>query len=299
MRLYQINKGQLSEIKEGNFKVERDLQKLVENNIETLMGLKLVKSEFPIKGRRFDTLAYSPKTKSFVIIEYKRDKNNNMFDQGRTYLNLLKENQAAAVLELNNCFRKHLSVRNIDWEQSKIIFISSAFTSFQLGSLEYDDPTIEVLEVKKYGKDIMSFKSIRKVRNSINDLMQTSSKIKKSNKKTKKYTEDDRLSKASEEIKKIYFQFRNAILKLDSKIEIQPTGVYVGFKKDGTNISDIEILSKSLKIYANAKWGKLEDPKKLFNNVSNIGHLGNGDYRTNVSSNKDLEYIMSVIKQLL
>lgn len=295
MRLYQINKGQLSEIKEGCFKVERDLQKLVENNIETLMGLKLVKSEFPIKNRRVDTLAYSPKTKSFVIIEYKRDKNNNMFDQGRTYLNLLKDNQAAAVLELNNCFKKHLSVRNIDWEQSKVIFISSAFTSFQLGSLEYDDPTIEVLEVKKYGKDIMSLKSIRKVRNSINDSVRS----KKLSKKTKRYTEEDLLFKTSDEIKKLYAQFRNAIINLDKQIEVSPTQQYVGFKKDSSNICDIEIYSKRLKLYINSKWGTLQDSKKMFENVAKKGHNGNGDYRVCVDSTKDLEYIMSVIKQLL
>lgn len=50
MRLYQINKGKLAKIKEEPFKLERDLQRLVENNLETLIGLQLIKSEFPIEN---------------------------------------------------------------------------------------------------------------------------------------------------------------------------------------------------------------------------------------------------------
>lgn len=33
--------------------------------------------------------------------------------------------------------------------------------------------------------------------------------------------------------------------------------------------------------------------------VSNVGHWGTGDYEVNVNSDKDLEYIMSLVKQVL
>ena len=298
MRLYQINKSKLAQVKEESFKLERDLQRLVENNLETLMGLKLVASEFSIRGRRFDTLAYSPKTKSFVIIEYKRDRHSGVFDQGVAYLNLLKEYQAAAVLALNNRFRKNFDVKNIAWDQSKIIFISSAFTPFQLGTINHD-PNIEMLEVKKYGKNLISLKVLQQAEDSISHLMQTASISKKANKETKNYTEKALLSKCSDDVKNLYAQFRHAITNLDKKIEVMATQQYVAFKKDSSNICDIEIYSKWLKIYLNAKWGQLDDSKKLFTNVAKVGHNGNGDYRVVVSDNQNLEYIMSILKQLL
>ena len=34
----------------------------------------MVKSEFSIKGKRIDTLAYDSQSNAFTIIEYKRDK---------------------------------------------------------------------------------------------------------------------------------------------------------------------------------------------------------------------------------
>lgn len=300
MRLYQINKGKLSKIKEEPFKLERDLQKLVEDNLETLLGLQVVKSEFPIEDCRFDTLAYSPEDKSFIIIEYKRDSNNNITDQGMTYLNLILAHKEAAVLEMNNLFRKNLSIRDIKWEYTKVIFITSSFTKFQKGSLNPGLP-IELLEVKKHGTNLISITPIQKKGDSIgmNSIIKKSSVFEKVATEIKTYTEDDLLKKASEETKELYSQFKTAILNLDEQIEVQAKKNYIAFKKNSSNICDIEIWKKQLKIYANAKWGKLEDPKNIFTNVSNLGCWGNGDYRTNVSSNKDLEYIMSVIKQLL
>lgn len=298
MRLYQINKGKLSKIKEEPFKLEKDSQKLVEDNLETLLELQLVKPEFAIQDRRFDTLAYNPEDKSFVIIEYKLNKNSSVIDQGYTYLNIILEHKEAAVLELNNQFKKNLSVKDIEWQTTKVIFISSSFTEFQRGALNEGLP-IELLQIKRYGNNLISLTPIIKAKSSINNLVKKSSTFEKVDREIKNYTEMDHLAQASEEIKELYAEFKSAILNLDSQIEIEAKKLYVAFKKEGANICDIEIHSKNLKIYANAKWGDLEDSKGLFNNVSNVGHWGNGDYRVVVNSNKDLEYIMSVIKQVL
>ena len=298
MRLYQINKGKLSKIKEEPFKLEKDSQKLVEDNLETLLELQLVKPEFAIQDRRFDTLAYNPEDKSFVIIEYKLNKNSSVIDQGYTYLNIILEHKEAAVLELNNQFKKNLSVKDIEWQTTKVIFISSSFTEFQRGALNEGLP-IELLQIKRYGNNLISLTPIIKAKSSINNLVKKSSTFEKVDREIKNYTEMDHLAQASEEIKELYAEFKSAILNLDSRIETEAKKLYVAFKKEGSNICDIEIHSKNLKIYANAKWGDLEDSKGLFNNVSNVGHWGNGDYRVVVNSDKDLEYIMSVIKQLL
>lgn len=298
MRLYQINKGKLAKIKEEPFKLERDLQKLVEENLDTLLGLQVVKSEFAIQDRRFDTLTYDPEDKSFVIIEYKRDKNSSVVDQGYTYLNLLLDHKEAAVLEMNNCFKKNLTVNDIEWEQTKIIFISSSFTDFQQGALNQGMP-IELVEIKRHGTNLISVTSIQKAQNSLKSSGQTSSTLEKVDKEIKNYTEDDLLEKIPEEMKELYAQFRRAIVNLDDQIEVQAKKLYVAFKKDASNICDIEIHPKGLKIYANARWGELDDSKKLFEDVSKKGHWGNGDYRAVVSDSKNLEYIMSVLKQLL
>ena len=106
------------------------------------------------------------------------------------------------------------------------------------------------------------------------------------------------LKKASPDILSLYEEYRNAILKLDKEISIKANKLYVVFKKK-SNICDIEIHKNALKIYLNAKWGQIADVQHVFQNVSNVGHWGNGDYRVTVSNNNNFEYIVSLIKQLL
>ena len=68
--LYKISKN-LEPLKETPFKKERELQNIFEANLPQIMGLMLVKSEFVIKNKRVDTLAFDQESKAFVIIEYK------------------------------------------------------------------------------------------------------------------------------------------------------------------------------------------------------------------------------------
>ena len=59
MILFRTNAdGTVAQVKEKPFKLEREIQQLFERNLETIMGLELVKSEFTIKNRRIDTLAF-------------------------------------------------------------------------------------------------------------------------------------------------------------------------------------------------------------------------------------------------
>jgi predicted transport protein len=52
-------------------------------------------------------------------------------------------------------------------------------------------------------------------------------------------------------------------------------------------------------MWINLKKGSLDDPKEIARDVSNVGHWGNGDYQIQVSDTKNLEYIMSLVKQAL
>jgi predicted transport protein len=112
------------------------------------------------------------------------------------------------------------------------------------------------------------------------------------------YTEDYHLVGASESIAELYGRFRSAILSLADGIEIAPQKHYVAFKKV-RNIVGLKFQKSTLKLTINAKWGQLNDARQLARDVSEVGHHSTGDYQIQVSSDKDLEYIMSLIKQVL
>jgi predicted transport protein len=114
----------------------------------------------------------------------------------------------------------------------------------------------------------------------------------------KVYTEQDHLNTTSDYIAELYEKFKVSIFNLSDGIEIVPQKFYIAFKK-GSNISDIEIQKKALKIFINTKLGTLDDPKGLAKDVSTIGHRGKGDYQIQIENDNDLEYIMSLIKQVI
>ena len=88
MEIYSLENGKLNYVEGIEFKLEKDIQSLCEGNLRTLFDLQLVTSEFTLQNLRIDTLAFDSKAKSFVVIEYKKDKNLSVIDQGFSYLSV-------------------------------------------------------------------------------------------------------------------------------------------------------------------------------------------------------------------
>ncbi len=97
----------------------------------------------------------------------------------------------------------------------------------------------------------------------------------------------------------MYEIYKSAILNLGADIELKPQKMVIGFTQKGKVFADVLILKSELKFWINLKIGKLDDPKLLTRDVSNVGHWGNGDYEIRVSDTTNLEYIMSLVKQAL
>ena len=300
MPIYLNTNNKLKEVEERAFKLERDIQRVIEENLSTIMQLTLVRSEFTIKDRRIDTLAYDAQTNAFVIIEYKRDKNISVFDQGITYLGLMLANKADFVIEYNEQLKMNMKRDEVDWTQSRIVFVSTSFSEYQIAAADFRDFSIELWEAKQFEDNLISINPIKKTKTapSIKPVTQQSETYKRVTDEIKVYTEEEHIAHASDEIAELYVKFRDAILNLDSAIEVKPLKFYVAFKKD-TNIVDIEVLKNSLKIFINSKYGTLDDAKELARDVRLVGHRGNGDYQIQVENDKDLEYIMSLIKQVI
>ncbi|RXG18398.1 putative transport protein [Leeuwenhoekiella aestuarii] len=300
MNIYKLQANQLRGIKEKPFKLEKEMQQVFEANLSTIMELQLVKSECSIKNKRIDTLAYDPQSKAFIIIEYKRNKNISVVDQGFTYLSLMLENKADFIVEYNETLKASLKRTDVDWSQTRVVFVSTGFTENQKTATNFKDIAIELWEVKRYENNLISINQIKKSRSaeSIKPITASNSKLESVAKEIKVYTEEDHLVHKSDEVIELYESFKQAILNLADDIELEPKKLYIAFKKE-KNISDIVILKKGLKLFINLPKGRLEDPKGIMRDVSNTGHWGNGDYETLIKNTKNLEYLMSLIKQVL
>lgn len=301
MKLYSINNHKLKSISSNNFKLEKDIQNLVEKNIDELFNLQIVKSEFSIKNFRIDTLGYDRERKSFVIIEYKRERNFSVIDQGYTYMSLMLNNKSDFILEFNENCNGVLKRDDVDWTQSKVIFVSPNYTEYQKHSINFKDVPFELWEIVRYDNNLMGM--IQHKTSSTESISSTivngkDSIIKSVNKEIKLYNEDDHLnqSNVSESTKQIYQNLRERILNIGSDVNIVPLKVYIGYKRK-TNFIDVLIGKKDLWCWINMKKGELDDPKKLCRDITKIGHYGNGDYDLKINDNTDLDYVMFLINQ--
>lgn len=301
MYLYKNQNNQVNSLKEKPFKLEKEIQNLFEANLIALTNLQFIKSEFTIKNNRIDTLAFDEESNAFVIIEYKRNQNYSVIDQGVSYLNLMLEYKADFIVEYNESQKETLKRSDVDWSQSRIIFVSPSFTDFQKQSSNFKDLSIELWEIKQFENDVIVINPIKKSKSapSIKQVQNNdNSEISKVTQEIKIYNEEDHITGKSDDIIELYETFKNAILQLSSDIEVVPKKMYVAFKLKN-NIVDIRIQQKNLIFWINMKKGTLDDPKNLTIDASSKGHYGNGDYELSISDTQNLEYIMSLIKQAL
>jgi predicted transport protein len=189
---------------------------------------------------------------------------------------------------------------DVDWSQSRILFVSPHFTENQIQSTNFRDLAIELWQVKRFSNQSLLINQIKKSNHaeSIKPLTKQNEELKQVTSEIIVYSEQDHLKNADEAIKELYEKLKNALLNLNPNFEIKPSKVYIAFKL-GKNIVDLLPQKKSLKIWLNAKFGTLQDGKAIARNVANVGHLGNGDYEIIMQDDSELEYILSLIKQIL
>jgi predicted transport protein len=300
MSLFKIeNNERLENIKEQPFKLEKDIQSLTEKNLKSIFGLDFVKSEFSLNNFRIDTLAFDNDAGTFVIIEYKRDKNFSVIDQGYAYLSLMLNNKADFILEYNENSKETLKRNDVDWSQSRVIFISPSFTTYQKEAINFKDLPIELWEIRRYDNQTVNYNQIKTsgAQESVKTISRQDEAIEKVTKEIKVYTEDEHLEKGTQETKELYESFKSAILNLD-ELEVKPKKKYIAFVS-GSNVVDIHIQKNALKMWLNLQQGDLDDPKEIARDVSSVGHWGNGDYEIIMRTDEEMEYILSLIKQSL
>jgi predicted transport protein len=297
MDLYKLNKTKLDEIKNVPFKLERDIQLLVEDNLQVLFGLEFVKTEFQLNNLRIDTLGFDQQSKSFVIIEYKKGKSYSVIDQGYSYLSLLLNNKADFILEYLERSNKALKKGDVDWSQSKVIFISPQFTTYQKQSIEFKDLPFELWEIKQYSNNTIILNQHKSSsQESVKSISTSDKGLVKINKEIIVYNQEDHFKKGSFNVQELAQELRERIMTLDD-IEEVPVKHYIGYKLSKRIVTDFEVQKTKLKLRINLKKGKLDDPKNTFRDVSNIGTFGVGDYEAVVTSDSDLDYIMSFVNQ--
>lgn len=284
-------------LKKIDFKNEKELQTYVENNMKSILGYKFIATEFSVDNCRIDSLGYDEENKTFIIVEYKNIKNNSLVDQGYSYLALMLKRKEAFVLKYNNVTKSNHEIKDIDWSQARIVFISPFFSERQINATEFEGMPFDLIKAVKYENDIVEFDKLSKNPNLKEEYTPKNEKIKDVINEIKVYTEDYHLNKTTEKIKDLYQVLKNEILNLGD-IDIEYKKFYIAFKGN-TNIADAEIYNSKIKLFINMKKGTLNDQSNLTLDMSKVGHHANGDYAIEITSEEDIDNAIPLVKQSL
>jgi len=295
MAIFQINNNNVKKVPPIKISLERDIQKIFEENLDKILNITFLASEYSTSfGGRIDSLGID-NNGAPVIIEYKKGQNNNVINQGLSYLRWLLDHKA----DFDVLVQKVKIDTDIDWASPRVICIAESYNKFDLDTADLLPMKIELLKYRIYENGVLLVEPETQQKIRISTVKVFDKKETNSLKERKQYTVNDHLKNASKKIKEIFVIMKEQIVALDETIIEEPKAKYIAYKL-ATNFVDVVVLKDSLKLFFNVPSGKLDDPHSIARNLTKptrIGHWGNGDYEAKFSNKKDIEKIMELIKQ--
>ena len=129
------------------------LECLFEKSLETLIGVRLLASEFiTTHGGRIDRLGLD-ENGCPVILEYKRTTNENVINQGLFYLDWLMDHKKDFQWLVLEKLGKE-AADNVDWSAPRLICIAGDFTRYDDHAVKQIQRNIELIRYRRFDSDL-------------------------------------------------------------------------------------------------------------------------------------------------
>ena len=282
IKLFNIN-GKVKEYQSGNVTLEKELQTVIENNMETFFGVTFLASEYKTTdGGRMDSIGID-ENHCPVIFEYKRSMKENVINQGLFYLNwLLDHKDSFKVLVIEKLGLKEAD--KIDWTMPRVVCIAGDFTKYDESAIKQTNRNVSLIRYKKFGSDLLMFEHINEnVATAIPDTDTQTTKTKSADK-----TFDEQLKTADESVKTLYQDLTNYILSLGDDVTETHLKLYAAFKKI-RNIVTVVALKKKLILNLPIDINTVTFEPGFSRDVTNIGHWGCGAVELHLQNAADFE----------
>lgn len=156
IKLFRLQQGQAVELQGSASDLEKPLQTLIENNLDTLLGIRFLASEYSTgktHGGRIDSLGLD-ENNCPVILEYKRSVSENVINQGLFYLDWLMDHQAEFKLLAREKFGDAV-MTSIDWSAPRLICIAGDFTKYDGHAVQQINRNIELIRYRMFGNELL------------------------------------------------------------------------------------------------------------------------------------------------
>lgn len=291
IKLFSLNEG-VKECTSSRVVLEKDLQTLIEQNMETFFAVRFLKSEYAITNGRMDSIGID-ENNSPVIFEYKRSQNENVINQGLFYLDWLLDHKADFKLLVIDRLGME-AAEGIDWSVPCVICIAHDFTKYDVHAVNQMQRNIKLVSYRKYDSGLLLLEhlnapTVKPVIESAGNESGTKGSAQK--------THLEKLAAISDNMKNLYHSLCDFIESLGDDIVSNQLKFYLAYKK-AQNMACIEIYNKQIVLFLklNPETVGLEDG--FTKDMRGIGHYGTGDLQITIKNAVDFEKAKPLLERV-
>lgn len=299
VKLFRVADGSAEELAASAVRLEKKLQSLIEQHLDTFLRVRFVASEYSTgktHGGRIDTLGLD-ENDCPTIIEYKRNSNANVINQGLFYLDWLMDHRAEFELLVLRNFGQE-TADNIDWSAPRLLCIAESFSRFDAHAVQQINRNIELLKYAYYpDHDLVMLDLVNAVvadSNSERAVADTPAST-----PPKQYTtQAEHLERAPQALKELYATVRDHMIGLGDDVQERFLKYYIAYKRL-KNFATVQLQPQKSNLLM---WLPL-DPDSVSleegfsRDVRDIGHRGTGHLELTIRNADDLEKAKPLIQQ--
>ena len=289
LKLFEI-KDQIKERTSSEVTLEKNLQSLIENNMELFFGVRFLKSEYTITNGRMDSIGID-ENNSPVIFEYKRSTSENVINQGLFYLDWLLDHKADFKLLVIEKLGME-AANQIDWSVPCVICIANDFTKYDVHAVNQMQRNIKLVRYKKYDNDLILFEHLNTP--VLKPVHQESTDEEK--KVNGQKTHLEKLASVSQTVKNLYLSVCDYIESLGDDVVANQLKLYLAYKKV-QNIVCIEVYSKQIILYLKLHPESVKLEEGFTRDMRSVGHYGTGDLQVTIKNANDFEKSKPLIER--
>ena len=297
LKLFRISSAGIAQLNGGAVALEKSLQQSFEQNLEALLGVRFLASEFVTEGGRMDTLGID-ENNSPVIIEYKRSTNENVINQGLFYLNWLMSHQADFKWLLMERLGKEVAEK-VDWSGPRLICIAGDFTRYDEHAVKQMNRNIDLIRYRKYEDGLLLLEQLTSTTANGNGAALSSGPPPAATGqwvKGKYTTVTDNMQKASPQLRDLYEQLKAYLTAQGDDVVVKTTEYYIAFRRM-RNYVTVEFRSQlnKLLVYTKVDPSTVELADGFTRDMTNKGHFGSGDLEITLTNSADIEKAKSLL----
>ncbi len=302
MPIFEITGNKLKPVEQKNFSLEKELQNLIEENLETVFNCRLVATEFSTGAQhagRIDSLALSEEDNP-VIIEYKKVESSELINQSLFYLHWIQDHKGDFEIAAQKALGSEIQV---DWSSVRVICIAPNYKKYDLHAVQVMGANIELWKYRLFTNHSLYLEevfhntktAVATVVTDKNPVMVEAGKKAAQVRATAIYSFEEHLEGKPKQIQELIYNIREFVMGLDASIEEVPKKLYVAYKAS-QNIVCMEAKNKSIKLFVKLKPSDVLNPPASFRDVSNIGHYGTGDVEFVIVTLNEFEEVKQFIE---